>query len=227
MIIISNFIKQFSSVFASQTKLQPWEITNNLTSILNYLVLQLDSNFTIQDGIAVHKTARIETGVSLKAPVIIGENCFIGANAYLRDGVYLAKSVTVGPGCEIKSSVVFSNSALAHFNFIGDSIIGHHVNFEAGSLTSNYYNERPDKKIHVLYKGNIIDTGTEKFGSLIGDNSKIGANAVLSPGTVLEINSVVKRLELIDQMDKITNGFSRQEPVGRDDNGSGHSFKGN
>jgi len=224
MITISNFIKQFSSVFASQNKLQPWEITNNLTGILNYLVLQLDSNYTIQDGIAVHKTAKIETGVSLKAPVVIGENCFIGANAYLRNGVYLAKSVTVGPGCEIKSSVVFSNSSFAHFNFIGDSIIGHHVNFEAGSLTCNHYNERPDKKIHVLYKGNIIDTNTEKFGSLIGDNSKIGANAVLSPGTVLDINSVVKRLELIDQIDRMINDFGKQEPVGREDNGSDHGY---
>jgi tetrahydrodipicolinate N-succinyltransferase len=34
---------------------------------------------------------------------------------------------------------------------------------------------------------------------LVVDNSKIGANAVLSPGTILEKNSIVKRLELIEQ----------------------------
>jgi len=31
------------------------------------------------------------------------------------------------------------------------------------------------------------------------DNSKIGANAVLSPGTLLAKNTIVKRLELVDQ----------------------------
>jgi hypothetical protein len=38
-----------------------------------------------------------------------------------------------------------------------------------------------------------------KFGALVGDHSKIGANAVLSPGSILKPESVVKRLELIEQ----------------------------
>ncbi|MDZ7614087.1 MAG: hypothetical protein U5K51_10655 [Flavobacteriaceae bacterium] len=45
----------------------------------------------------------------------------------------------------------------------------------------------------------LIQTNTEKFGSLVGDGCKIGANAVLSPGTILSKNTVVKRLELVDQ----------------------------
>jgi len=199
MIIINNFIKQFSATFTNLTGMQPWDITNNLTSTLNDLILQLDNNFHVQGGIAIHKTAIIENGVVLKAPVIIGENCFIAANAYLRDGAYLAKSVTVGPGCEIKSSIIFPGSSIAHFNFIGDSIIGHNVNFEAGSMTANHFNERIDKEISVIYKSTIIKTKAVKFGSIVGDNSKIGANAVLSPGTLLEMNTIVKRLELIDQ----------------------------
>jgi hypothetical protein len=38
-----------------------------------------------------------------------------------------------------------------------------------------------------------------KFGALVGDHSKIGANAVLSPGTILLPESVVRRLELVEQ----------------------------
>jgi hypothetical protein len=44
-----------------------------------------------------------------------------------------------------------------------------------------------------------INTGIEKFGALVGDYSKIGANAVLSPGTILPPKSIVKRLSLIEQ----------------------------
>jgi len=36
---------------------------------------------------------------------------------------------------------------------------------------------------------------------LVGDDSKIGANAVLSPGTILEQNSIVDRLELVKEID--------------------------
>jgi len=178
----------------------PWEITSNIISIINELIPLLDDGFTINDGIAVHTTAVIEPGVTLKAPVIIGAGCFIGAHAYLRGGVYLASGVSIGPGCEIKSSIVCHKSSAAHFNFIGDSIIGSNVNFEAGSVTANHYNERVAKNIFVSFNQAIIDTEITKFGSLIGDNCKIGANAVLSPGTLLAAGSIVKRLELVEQV---------------------------
>jgi len=204
-ISINNFIKQFPAIFSSKSNILPWKITENLVEILNELILKLDADFDIQNGIAIHKTAIIEQGVTLKAPIIVGENCFVGANAYLRGGIYLDKSVRIGPGCEIKTTIICSESSIAHFNFIGDSIIGCNVNFEAGAVTANHYNERADKKISVLHQSILIETGSEKFGSLIGDNSKIGANAVLSPGTILEANTIVKRLELVDQLKTICN----------------------
>src|SRR5690606_7722925 len=100
----------------------------------------------------------------------------------------------------IKSSLIFSHSAIAHFNFIGDSIIGHGVNFEAGAVIANHYNERKDKMIRIKHNEAIIETGVVKFGALAGDDSRIGANAVLSPGTILLPGSVVKRLELVEQV---------------------------
>src|SRR5690606_219070 len=124
---------------------------------------------------------------------------FVGASAYLRGGVYLAPGVSVGPGCEVKSSVIFHDSHLAHFNFVGDSIIGSRVNLEAGAVTANHYNERSDQSIVVVFSSGMINTGVTKFGSLIGDDTKIGANAVLSPGTILYPGTVIKRLQLVDQ----------------------------
>ena len=205
IISIDNFIKQFPAIFSSKSNLRPWEIIEDLASILNELILHLNTDFDVNSGIAIHKTAIIEQGVTLKAPIIVGENCFVGANAYLRGGVYLDKSVRIGPGCEIKTSIICSGSSIAHFNFIGDSIIGSNVNFEAGAVTANHFNERADKKISVLHKSIIIETGSEKFGSLIGDNSKIGANAVLSPRTILEVNTIVNRLEFVDQLKTVCN----------------------
>jgi len=196
---IDTFIQQFSIIFKMQANLYPWELINSLSGILSDFSSKLDQDYSIKNGVAIHKTALIEQGVVLKGPVIISENCIISAHAYLRGPIYLGNGVKIGPGCEIKQSLIFSKSAIAHFNYIGNSVIGSGVNFEAGSICANHYNERQNKSISVCYKQELFQTNTEKFGSLVGDGSKIGANAVLSPGTVLDKNSTVKRLELIDQ----------------------------
>lgn len=200
MILIDDFISGFSSLFPEQQSWQPWEVTDCLKEIIRIRLLQLGDDYEITDEVAVNKTAVVETGAVLKSPAIIGPDCVVGAHAYFREGVFLDQSVKIGPGCEIKNSIIFSGTAIAHFNYVGNSIIGRNVNFEAGSIAANHYNERENKRISILYRGEVIDTGVNKFGSLVGDDSRIGANAVLSPGTILERNSIVKRLELVEQV---------------------------
>lgn len=159
-------------------------------------------NIRVEDYVSkveIHPTAIIEEGVIMKGPVFIGPNCFVGAHAYLRGGVYLFGNNSIGPGCEIKSSIIFAKSNLAHFNFVGDSVIGSNVNLEAGAIIANHYNERTDKEITVILNNKPVKTGVTKFGAVVGDNCKIGANAVLSPGTLLPPGTIVPRLALIDQ----------------------------
>ena len=196
---IKDFITNLPEYFDPSQSPAPWELTARLKDILEKIISQLGAEFNIENGIAIHKSVTVEKGVTFKSPFIALENCKIGANAYFREGVFLDKSVKIGPGSEIKSSIICSQTAIAHLNYIGNSIIGQNVNFEAGSIAANHYNERENKRIWVTYNNETMDTGVEKFGSLVGDNSKIGANAVLSPGTILKRNSIVKRLELINQ----------------------------
>jgi bifunctional N-acetylglucosamine-1-phosphate-uridyltransferase/glucosamine-1-phosphate-acetyltransferase GlmU-like protein len=200
MINLSEFISQFRLHFEDLIHLPPWAITGNLPDILIKKISTLDHEYFIKDNIAIHITSIVEDHAILKPPVIIGPGCFVGANAYLRNGVFLGEKSSVGPGCEVKTSMIFSHTEIAHLNFIGDSIIGSEVNMEAGSITANYFNERQDKIISVLFNGNIISTGVNKFGSLVGDRCKVGANAVLSPGTILPRETVIKRLQLIEQV---------------------------
>lgn len=197
---IKDFISNLSDYFKSEQNRLPWELTTNLKEIIEDILPNLGSDFKVADGIAIHKSTVMENGVTIKRPFIALENSHIGANTYFREGVFLDKSVKVGPGSEIKSSIICSETAIAHLNYIGNSIIGQNVNFEAGSIAANHYNERENKKIRVKYKNAVIDTGVEKFGALVGDNSRIGANGVLSPGTILAKRSIVKRLELIEQL---------------------------
>jgi NDP-sugar pyrophosphorylase family protein len=199
-IYLHHYTLHFTQLFPHLKDVAPWDITTSAAvHIIEKIKTLSEDYYTIHDHIAIHKDARIEEHVIIKSPAIISAGCFIGAHAYLRGGVFLGEGCSIGPGCEIKSSFIMPHTALAHFNFAGDSIVGSKVNMEAGAVIANHYNERTDKEISIVINGKKIATGITKFGALIGDGTKIGANAVLSPGTILSANSVVKRLELVEQ----------------------------
>ena len=199
MLQYSTYLKNFLTNFPELEKDLPWNIVASVQNTILQKIKSLSSEFKIKQDIAIHKKAQIEENVTLKGPIIISNGCFIGAHAYMRGGVYLGEKSIIGPGCEVKSSLIMSGSALAHFNFVGDSLIGSYVNMEAGSIIANHYNERLDKTIYVMLNKKKTKIEVTKFGALVGDHSKIGANAVLSPGTILMPESIVKRLELVEQ----------------------------
>ncbi len=179
----------------------PWEIIIHLNQIIESIRHKLlDSEFNIKNGIAIHKSAIVENNVTLKENTIIGENSIIKSGAYIRGGVYIGKGVNIGANSEIKQSIIFNNSRIAHLNYVGNSMIGEDVNLEAGSVLANHFNEYKNKKIKVLVNGEILETNVTKFGSIVGDESRIGANAVLNPGTILNKNSIIGRLVHVDQL---------------------------
>lgn len=194
-----NTIARFASSPFAGARLEPWHLTSGLHAILEDLLGKLGEGFERSGNVAVHRTARIEPQAILKGPAIIGPGCYVAASAYLRDGVYLEEDCIIGPAAELKTSIVFRGSKLAHLNFVGDSVLGEGVNIEAGAVVANYRNEHSDKRIRIAFRGQVIDTGVEKFGALIGDHVRIGANAVIAPGAVLEAGAIVPRLSLVDQ----------------------------
>ena len=102
----------------------PWTIVDKLCETISGLIGTLDNEYVIKDGVAIHQSAIIGYNVTIKAPAIISADCFVGSNSYLRGGVFMAPGAKVGISCEVKTSVLLEESAIAHFNFVGDSIIG-------------------------------------------------------------------------------------------------------
>jgi NDP-sugar pyrophosphorylase family protein len=180
----------------------PWELPMRAPEIVRELLAGLPVDAYAVDGdVAVHRSARVEAGAVLKGPLILGPDCFVAAGAYLRGGNWVDARCSIGPGVELKSSFVFAGTALAHFNFVGDSVLGAGVNMEAGSIVCNHRNERAVKEIFVRsgQGGALQPTGCEKFGALIGDGARIGANAVIAPGALLRPGRIVGRASLLDQ----------------------------
>jgi UDP-N-acetylglucosamine diphosphorylase / glucose-1-phosphate thymidylyltransferase / UDP-N-acetylgalactosamine diphosphorylase / glucosamine-1-phosphate N-acetyltransferase / galactosamine-1-phosphate N-acetyltransferase len=195
-----DYIKRFADSPPGQLgALLPWQLTAHAVDLVARLLDKLGSEYTVEAKIAIHSSAQVEQAAVLKGPAIVGPRCFIAAGAYVRGGCWLDEDCILGPGAELKSSFVFRGSKLAHFNFVGDSVLGERVNLEAGSIVANYRNERTDKAIWLRHDSTRYQTGVDKFGALMGDQCRIGANAVLAPGTLLTPGTVIARLALVDQ----------------------------
>lgn len=198
--VLSRFIRDTSARFPGIPHEAPWLVAGRVSGLVLGLLDLLPPEFERVSGeVAVHRSATVASSALLTGPVILSAGCQVGHGALLRDGVWADEDVVIGPHSEVKGTLLFARSAAAHRNYVGDSIIGRDVNLEAGAVLANHFNERADKQIWVRVDGAVIAAGVTKFGALIGDRSRIGANAVTSPGTLLPPGSVVPRLGLVDQ----------------------------
>ncbi|MEW6399630.1 MAG: hypothetical protein AB1503_10795 [Bacillota bacterium] len=123
------------------------------------------------------------TVVITGGPVFVGPGAHLAAGAYIRGPAYLGERSTVGHACEVKNSILLQGACAAHFNYVGDSILGPGVNLGAGAKLGNLRLDRGP--VSVLWRGMRVDTGLKKLGALIGDWCSLGCNAVCNPGTIL------------------------------------------
>lgn len=131
----------------------------------------------------------VEDGAMIKGPAIIGRNCQIRHNAYFREDVIVGDNCVVGNSCELKNVMMFNNGQVPHFNYVGDSILGHKSHLGAGVKVSNV--KLDNSNVTIEMNGKPFDTGRRKFGALIGDGVDIGCNAVLNPGTIIGRGAVI------------------------------------
>ena len=144
----------------------------------------------IGENVFIDEGTTIEPGVHIKGPAWIGKNCQIRSGCYIRENVILGDGVVAGNSCEFKNSLVFDSAEVPHFNYVGDSILGHHAHLGAGVILSNVRLDRRDVVVSGA-DGKPVATGLRKFGAIIGDFAEVGCNSVLSPGSILGRHSII------------------------------------
>lgn len=167
-----------------------WEA---LLRLADYLADQLEPGVQgdispqaiIGDQVQIGKGTVVEPGAMITGPAIIGAGCLIRHNAYLRENVIVGDSSLVGNACELKHCLLFCHCEVPHFNYVGDSILGHRAHLGAGVVLSNVKITAGNVRV------NDTDTGLEKFGALIGDRAEIGCNSVLNPGSIIGRDSLL------------------------------------
>lgn len=158
----------------------PWEV---IARLQQYCEQTTGKEVIIGEGSVV------EEGATIIGPTVVGKNCVIRQGAYIRGNVVINDNVTIGHSVELKNALVLSNAAVAHFNYVGDSIIGYKAHLAGGAVTANTKLIPGDIKVKV--GGETFATGLQKFGAVVGDSAEIGSNVVLNPGSIIGKSSVV------------------------------------
>jgi UDP-N-acetylglucosamine diphosphorylase/glucosamine-1-phosphate N-acetyltransferase len=178
----------------------PWQLLDANSYKLDNLKVEnhgiVEDNVVLNGIVYIGENTIIKSGTYIHGPVFIGKNCRIGPNAYIRPYSSIGNSCHVGMS-EIKNSIIYSNSAIPHFNYVGDSIICEHVNLGAGTKISNLRFD--NKSVKMKIKDNEIDSKRRKLGCIIGPYSQTGINASIMCGKIIYENSIIGAQTLINK----------------------------
>ena len=168
----------------------PWQALKGIRDLILALGPKLGDEYTeVAPTVWVHKTAVVFPSAYLGAPCIIGPNTEVRHCAFIRGSALVGAGCVVGNSVELKNVILFDGVQVPHYNYVGDSILGHKAHMGAGSVTSNV---KSDKTLVVVKNGGEkIETGLKKFGAMVGDFVEVGCNSVLNPGTVIGRHSNV------------------------------------
>ncbi|MEM7111858.1 MAG: glucose-1-phosphate thymidylyltransferase [Chloroflexota bacterium] len=183
-----------------------WEAIGKISQHVARLVGDTQQIYgTVMEGayisphpIYIAPTAVIEPGAYVHGPAYIGEGAVVRHGAFVRENVVMLAGSILGHASEAKNSLFLPHAHAPHFNYVGDSILGHKVNLGAGTKLSNLgilsekdavTGKRPS--IQLTINSDTYDTGLAKMGAILGDATQTGCNAVLNPGCIVGPNTLI------------------------------------
>jgi bifunctional UDP-N-acetylglucosamine pyrophosphorylase/glucosamine-1-phosphate N-acetyltransferase len=155
-----------------------WDALEKKDKILNFehsvLKGRVSDKSVIENHVMIDKKTIVD-------PFVF--NCTIRSGALIRPFTIIGDNCVIGHNVEIKNSIVFDYAKISTNSFLGDSIIGKGGRTGSGVITGN---RRFDQnKIVFRFAASKYETEFEKFGCVLGDYSRLGANAVTAPGTLI------------------------------------------
>src|ERR687898_2553266 len=154
----------------------------------------IDGPCMIEDGVTIDDFCKI------KGPTYIGKGSFVGMSSLIRNCMF-GNETRIGFNCEIGKSYFAGHDKISHQNVILDSIIGENVWFGGYSGTANVLLTQGNIRYEIS-KGNLIDSGTNHFGAVVGNNSVIGASVIILPGRQVPKDTMIQALWKTYQVSK-------------------------
>lgn len=180
----------------------PWHILDIMDYFLkNNLTEHRGRNVKIHDNVFIEgpvwlgDNVRIFENTKIVGPAFVGDNTVIGNNNVIRYS-QLGDNCVTGFNTDITRSFIGSNSWF-HSNYVGDSVIEGNVSLGSGTVLANL--RLDEGEVCSLVKDKKLNTGRNKLGAIIGQDTRIGVNTSVMPGVKIGKNSLVAAGIIIDR----------------------------
>lgn len=179
----------------------PWhllEAAEQLVDLVDYRVEgEIEPNVVIKGRVKLGKGSIIKSGTYIEGDLVVGENCIIGPNAYLRKTNAIGNNCQIGFSVEVKDSVLMDGARIDHLAYLPDSVLGKNVGYACGTITADLRHD--GQNIKTMIKGALVDTGRRKFGTVIGDGTKLGIKTIIYPGRKIWPNQSTLPGQVVDR----------------------------
>ena len=159
-----------------------------------------------KDNIYIEEGAEIKPGAILdasKGPIYVDKNATVFPNSVLEGPVYVGEysqvkscariyeNVSIGKVCkvggEVEDSIILPYTNKQHSGFLGHAYLGSWVNIGADTNCSDLKNNYGSVKVYV--NGEVVDSGSQFLGVIMGDHSKTAINTMFNTGSIVGFSS--------------------------------------
>ncbi len=170
-------------------KNHPWEVLPLLKDYVCSLVKEgIEGFHLLSENVLVGNNVRVYPTATIEGPAVIGSGSEIRPGAFLRGNVITGSDCVIGNSTELKHCILMDRVQVPHYNYVGDSVLGHRAHMGAGAVCSNL---KSDGK-PVVVRGEVAyATGLRKLGAILADGADLGCGCVCNPGTVVGKNTSV------------------------------------
>jgi UDP-N-acetylglucosamine diphosphorylase/glucosamine-1-phosphate N-acetyltransferase len=169
----------------------PWDILSLNSAVLQRMEASLGGT--------------IETGVSLKGQVLVGEDTVIRSGTYISGPALIGCGCDIGPNVSIKPATsIGDNVVISAFTEIENSVIGNDVSIGTGSIIGD----------SVIGKGCVIkgrftacggqsevkvdgESPVVNVGAMLGEDCSVDSNVVAQPGVIVGNYSQIQMMKMI------------------------------
>lgn len=173
-----------------------WHLFDMQQALFSQLKSYVDASAVIHPTAIIDESAgavHIAAGAKISpysrivGPCYIGENTLVGDFALIRQS-NMEKNSVAGAYSELVRSILLPGSTF-HSGYIADSIIGANTQIGAGMVVANKRHNR--QNIRTKIKNEMIDTGRDTLGTIIGANARISIACRITPGVLIGADTLI------------------------------------
>lgn len=171
---------------------------------------EIGGNCVIEEGVKITDST-IGRGTTVKSLSVIesckvGSNVVIGPFARLRPGSVISGDVRIGNFVEVKKTTIGKGTKANHLSYLGDAVIGEHVNIGAGTITCNY--DGMKKSRTTIEDGAFIGSDTQLVAPVT-----IGKDAYVGSGTTVTSDVPPGSLMITRAKERVIEGWVRKKGI--------------